>query len=79
MTIDEPIREWKFLYTRLIGFVGQGDQARMIRTSPVVAINGDIATTRSGSTYVLGDCHPDRSRDEWIAEWNKWMDNFTRS
>ena len=36
----------------------EDERTRGIQTSPVVAIDGDIITTRSGTNYKLGTHHP---------------------
>ena len=38
MATNEPIRNWKFVYNRLVGTVGEGDQAKEIRTSPATPL-----------------------------------------
>jgi len=73
MATNEPIKNWKFIYTRLVGTIGEGDQAKEIRTSPVQSINGDIATTLN-STYVLGECDPEMSREDWLVYFHHWVD-----
>lgn len=80
MATNEPIRNWKFHYTRLIGTIGEGDRSHVIMTSPVQSVEGNIATTLN-STYVLGECDPDRTREEWIENWKYWkksLVNFKR-
>lgn len=68
---NEPIRNWSFFYSRLVGTVGDGESAEKIRTSTVVSIVGNIATTLN-STYVLQDCDPSKTREEWIKHWEHW-------
>lgn len=77
MATNEPIRNWKFVYNRLVGTVGEGDQAKEIRTSPVQRVEGDIATTMN-STYILGECNPELSREDWILYLNNWLDYYSK-
>ena len=77
MATNEPIRNWKFVYNRLIGTIGEGDQAKEIRTSPIQWVDGDTVGTLN-STYILGACDPEMSREDWIIYLNHWLEYYSK-
>lgn len=72
MSDQKTIENWGFLFSRLQGEASFRGEVQPLTTSPVVSIDGDIATTQSGSKYLLGVCKPDKSREEWIKHWEYW-------
>lgn len=52
---------------------GDTDGGRLT-TTPAVARDGRIVTTRSGSRYYLGTCKPSLSDEDWINRIDHWID-----
>jgi hypothetical protein len=72
VTDAKPIENWSFLYCRLQGETEFRGEVQPVTTTPVVSIEGDIATTKSGSKYLLGKCKAEKTREEWIKHWEYW-------
>lgn len=76
MSDAKPIENWGFFYVRLQGTADFRGTVQRVTTSPVISIEttdeGDIATTKSGSRYLLGACDPAKTREEWFQNWKYW-------
>lgn len=79
----KQIHNWSFLYCRLQGLSDYRGRVTSITTSPVISIEstpeGDIATTKSGSRYLLMECRADKSREEWLEVWKYWKETVSRN
>lgn len=57
----------RFFLQGIAGWI-EGDEPCYVLTSPVVKVEGNVVTTRSGSRYVMGTKHPESQTFEELRK-----------